>query len=165
MVFWFRNPLSARHAQLAWNVPNIFFAGQPRRILLSYNGSNLVLYVDGRRDPHVYVLGPGARAAEFIRRIKSAELAGYEYIYDALIFFPAGALLGIAVLGENSRSVLGYISVALLYLLPPWIYDQILSHLSHRSPSFMAELLCLALVVAGSLWINSDRSQKAALSQ
>jgi glycopeptide antibiotics resistance protein len=163
LVFWFRNPLSARHPLLAWSIPNIFFAGQPRSILLSYNGSNLVLYVDGRRDPHDYILGPGTRAAEFVHRIKSAELAGYEYIYDALIFFPAGALLGIAVMGENRGSVLDYISVALLYFLPPWIYDQILANLSHRPSSFMAELLCLAVAIAGSLWIDSDRSQKVAL--
>ena len=84
-------------------------------------------------------------------------------IYDALIFIPAGALLGIAITGVSIRSLPGYLAVALLYLLPPWIFDQILSHFSRRSPSFKTMALCLVLAIAGSLWINSDRSQKVAL--
>ncbi len=157
LVFWFRNPLSIGHAQLAWNIPNIFFAGQPRRILLSYDGSNLSLFVDGLRDSHVYTLGPGVRLAELVRRVKPAELEGYNYIYDALIFFPAGALLGIAVTGIKSRNLLGYSVVAALFLLPPWIFDQVLGHPNRRLASFGTMALCFVLAVGGSLWINSDR--------
>jgi hypothetical protein len=163
LVFWFRNPLSVGHAQLAWNITDIFFAGQPRRILFSYDGSKLALYIDGRRDPHVYILGPGARLAELIRRIKPAELEGYNYVYDALIFFPAGALLGIAVKGLKSRNLLSYFAVGVLLLLPVWIFAEILSHFSRRSASFNTMALCLVLAIAGSLWINSDRAQEAGL--
>jgi VanZ family protein len=163
LVFWFRNPLSVGHAQLAWNIPDIFFAGRPRRILLSFDGSKLALYVDGRRDPDVYILGPGARLAELIRRIKPVELEGYNYVYDALIFFPAGALLGIAVKGLKSRNLLSYLAVGVLFLLPVWIFAEILSHFSRRSASFNTMALCLVLAIAGSLWINSDRAQEAGL--
>jgi VanZ family protein len=162
LVFWFRNPLSIGHALLAWNIPNIFFAGQPRSILLSYNGSNLSLFVDGLRDFHVYTLGPGVRLAELVRRVKPAELEGYNYIYDVLIFFPAGAFLGIAITTIKSRKLVGYSSVAALFLLPPWIFDQILGQASHRSASFGTVVLCFILAVGGSLWINSDRSPEVA---
>ncbi len=163
LVFWFRNPLSVGHAQLTWTITDIFLAGQPRRILLSYDGSKLALYVDGRHDPHMYILGPGARLAELIRRIKPAELEGYNYAYDALIFFPAGALLGIVITRIRNREVLGFLGVVALFLLPPWIFDEVLAILTRRPVSFQTMALCLVLAIAGSLWINSDRAQEAGL--
>ncbi len=157
LVFWFRNPLSVGHAQLAWNITDIFFAGQPRRILLSYDGSKLTLYVDGRRDPHVYILGPGARLAEIIRRIKPPELEGYNYAYDALIFFPAGALLGIVIKRIRNGDILSYLAVVALFVLPPWSFDEVLATLTGRPLSFQTMVLGLVLAIAGSIWINSDR--------
>jgi hypothetical protein len=158
LVFWFRNQISAGHAQLAWNIPDAFIPGQPRDILFSYDGSNLSLYMNGTKDPHVFVLGPGTRLAELIRRIKSAELEGYIYIYDALIFIPAGALLGIAVTRGDRRNIAEYIIVAVGFLWPPWLFERFLAQISGRSLSFTSIALCLILALAGSLWINSDRS-------
>src|ERR1700691_5331258 len=46
LVFWFRNPLSANHAILAWYYPRIFTAGRTRDILYTYDGSNLSLFIE-----------------------------------------------------------------------------------------------------------------------
>ena len=75
--------------RLAWNIPDIFLARQPRDILFSYNGSNLSLYINGRKDLHTYDLGPGTRLVELIRWGRTPELDEYNYAYDALIFIPA----------------------------------------------------------------------------
>lgn len=156
LAFWIRNPLSAGHAQLAWIIPNTLIGGESRDILFSYDGSYLSLYIDGRRYPHVYVLGPGTRLAEFVRRIKPAELEGYDYIYAALIFIPAGALLGIAATRSGAKNIPGYLIVTVAALLPPWLFERILSYVSHRPVFLKSIALDMVLAVAGGLWINSD---------
>ena len=62
---------------------------------VSYDGSNLVVYIDGKRDPRRYEFTPGVPLAQIIRHIKVNELEGYTYIYYALVFIPGGVLLGL----------------------------------------------------------------------
>ena len=158
LIFWFRNPLSAGRAALGWTIPNTFVAGQPRDILFSYDGSNLSLYVDGRKNPQSYTLGPGTRVAESIRRIRTAELVGYNSVYDALIFFPGGRSDRTHRISEKNSEASRDISILIVgFLLPPYLYERILSHLSGRSESLESVFLCFILIVAGSLWINADR--------
>ena len=67
LVFWFRSPLSARHAQLDWNVPNIFAPNQVRRHSCTPTmARDLYLYMDGKRWRRPYRLGPGAALAHMI---------------------------------------------------------------------------------------------------
>ena len=97
LVFWFRNPISVRRDQLLFlNIPDVFALDQPRDILVSYDGSNLSVYIDGKRDPRRYELTPGTPLAQLVRHIKTNELEGYTYIYYALVFVPGGVLLGLA---------------------------------------------------------------------
>jgi glycopeptide antibiotics resistance protein len=158
LVFWFRNPLSVGHASLAWNIPNAFIAGQARDILFSYNGANLSLYINGRKDSHSYSLGPGARLAELIRWGRPPELDEYNYAYDALIFIPAGALLGLIATRKRPRDFAGYSLLAAGFLLPPLLFELILAHTIGRSVSLGTPVLTLCLLVSASLWINADRS-------
>src|ERR1700694_231488 len=46
LVLWFRAPLSAQHSLLAWFIPNVFAVDKRRDILVSYEGSDLALFVD-----------------------------------------------------------------------------------------------------------------------
>jgi hypothetical protein len=157
LVFWFRDPLSVGHAALAWNIPDIFLARQPRDILFSYNGSNLSLYINGRKDLHTYDLGPGTRLVELIRWGRTPELDEYNYAYDALIFIPAGALLGLAATRKGPRDIAVYALLAAGFLLPPWLFELTLSRTSGGPFSLGAPVLALCLLVAASLWINADR--------
>ena len=86
LVFWFRTPLSANHALLAWVIPGVFIAGRTRDILYTYDGSNLSLFLDGKEEPLTYRLGPGTALAKSVRLVKPAELEGYNYIYYILVF-------------------------------------------------------------------------------
>src|ERR1700747_1330812 len=81
LVFWFRNPLSVGRDQLSLSVPDVFALNQHRDILVSYDGSNLSVYVDGKRAPREYELTPGAPLAQLIRHTNALELEGYTYIY------------------------------------------------------------------------------------
>ena len=107
LVFWFRNPLSANRSILAWYLPGVFTAGRTRDILYSYDGSNLSLFIDGNKQPFIYRLGPGTALAKFVRRVKTAELEGYNYILYILVFCGAGAILGLAARNLDSSEFLG----------------------------------------------------------
>jgi VanZ family protein len=156
LVFWFRNPLSARRdQQLAWTIPDVFVLHQTRDILFSYDGSNLSLYVDGKKDPHFYELTPGTRLAQFVRHVKPSELEGYSYIYYALVFFPGGALLGITtrrVMSPGARTLLCLAIAAASSVC----LELVLVRVSGRAFSWANVLLSIVLTIGGILWINAD---------
>ena len=158
LVFWFRNSLSARHAQLAWYVPHVFAPNQPRNILYSYDGSNLWLYIDGKPAAFPYGLGPGAVLAYVVRRIKPSELDGYHDIYYALVFFPAGIALGIfARAAQGAGWQLGC-SLRLGLSFPPLLLEYLLIAVSRRTFLPGNLVLSAALSVFGALWINADNA-------
>jgi glycopeptide antibiotics resistance protein len=151
LVFWFHTALSARRAQLAWTVPNVFDAGEARDILYSYDGANLSLFIDGKKEPRPYVLGAGAALARTIRRIKPAELVGYRDIYYALIFFPAGILLGLAA---RQTSGAGWLLLGVILIAPPWLLEALLARAGPHGFFATNAMLSLAFFLAGALWIN-----------
>ena len=156
LVFWFRNPLSVRRVQLAWRIPGIFVLHQTRDILFSYDGSDLSIYVDGKKNPVTYQLTPGTALAQLIHRSKPSELEGYNYIYYALLFVPAGSLIGIAARTLLAQK-LEVLVLVIGLILPGIILEFILIWTSGRSFSIGNLLLSIFLAIGGSLWINADR--------
>ncbi|HUA01872.1 MAG TPA: VanZ family protein [Candidatus Aquilonibacter sp.] len=161
LVFWFRTPLSARHAQISWSIPRIFAANQSRNILYSYDGSVLSLYIDGRLAASRFRLGPGAALAHFVRWLRPAELDGYLDIFYALVFVPAGVLLGIAARKRRHRPAL-WLVLALLFVLPPLLFEALLVAVSGRFFSRGEAALSFLLLIAAALWINADPSPRSA---
>jgi hypothetical protein len=157
LVFWFRNPLSASHAILAWYYPKIFAAGRTRDILYTYDGSNLSLFIDGKQETLIYRLGPGAALAKFLRRIQPGELEGYNYIYYVLIFCLPGAVLGLAARNLPPPRVPKSLWLACVFLIPAILLEWILVSTSGRSFSSQYLGLSLVLAVGSFLWINCDR--------
>jgi glycopeptide antibiotics resistance protein len=156
LFFYFRSPLSATRALLAWNHADILAAGQSSDILFSYDGSNLSLYIDGKRQSGGYVLGPGATLARSIRVIRPDELEGYEYIFYMLVFFPAGCFLGVAwrrIGGLRLRSFLG---ISLWVLIPPMLFEILLERVGDRPAAPEYVFLSILFAVMGTLWINAD---------
>jgi VanZ like family len=156
LVLWFRNALSTKRALLAWYVPNIFTANQRRDILFSYDGSVVSLYIDGSRRPRQYRLGPGTGLAHLFRRVKPSELDGYNDVYYFLVFFPGGALWGIAGQPMRIRGIAGFIFAALALSLPPVLLACALILSSGRSASLRDIAFSVILSAAGWLWINAD---------
>jgi VanZ family protein len=156
LVFWFRTPLSVKRSRLAWDIPNIFAPKQPRDILLSFDGSDLSLYVDGKKERRSYRLGPGAGLAQLFRRVKPAELEGYRYIFYALVFFPAGCLLGLASRNLAARPIAQSLLMVLGILLPSVLFEINLVHVSGHGISSGNVALSVLLALGGSLWVNAD---------
>jgi VanZ family protein len=162
LVFWFRNPLSARRNQLLLNIPDVFTLNQLRDILVSYDGSNLSVYIDGKRDPRRYELTPGAPLAQLVRHIKTDELEGYTYIYYALVFVPGGALLGIATRRLTTLSVRETLVLALAIVIPSILLEMLLVRISGRAFSLFNVFLSSLFAIAGLIWINADRQRRQA---
>jgi glycopeptide antibiotics resistance protein len=156
LVFWFRNPLSVRHATLAWPTPNILEAGKPHDILYSYDGANLSLFIDGRKDSRSYHLGPAAVLVRRVHTVKTPELDGYTDIYYAFIFFPAGILLGVATRNLATRDAAGWIFLIAALFAPPWIFERVLASVSGRPFSLGYAALSLMLLAGGAIWMNLD---------
>jgi VanZ family protein len=157
LVFWFRNPLSARQDLLFLNIPDVFALNQRRDILLSYDGSNLSVYIDGKRDPRRYELTPGAPLAQLIRHIKTIELEGYTYIYYALVFVPGGVLLGLAARRLTTLDVREISALMLAIVVPSIFLEMLLVRISGRAFSLFNVFLSALFVIAGIVWINADR--------
>jgi VanZ family protein len=157
LVFWFRNRISAKRSRLIWSVPDVFAVKQSRNILFSYNGSNLDLYIDGTPQRNSYALGPGTGLAQLIRRVKTTELDGYRYIFYALVFSPAGCILGLAFRARSVRRVGMFFFVVLAALLWPVLFEVVLAYVRGQAISMVNIVFSVLLVLAGSLWVNADR--------
>jgi len=160
LVFWFRNPLSARQDLLFLNIPEVFALNQRRDILVSYDGSNLSVHIDGKRDPRRYELTPGASLAQITRHIKTIELEGYTYIYYALVFVPGGVLLGFAARQLPAPDVRGILVLMSAIVVPPIFLEMLLVRISGRAFSLFNVFLSALFVIAGIVWINADRQIK-----
>ncbi len=157
LSFWFRNPLSVNRPHLAWDVPNVFAPYQPRNLLLSYDGSRLALYVDGKEEGRPYRLDPGTGLALHVRRIKSGELDGYHYIFYAMVFFPAGCLLGLAWRKLASQAGLRLALMSLGVLVVPSLFEICVAFAGSASVGLGNIVLSMLLVLAGAFWVNADR--------
>ena len=153
LVLWFRTPITSRRSSMAWHVPNIFVIDQLRDVLASYDGSDLALYVDGNRQRRTYQLGPGVVLAQFVRRFRAAESQRYQYIFYALVFFPAGCIAGFASRKMAARPVARAVLAALAILLAPLPFASVSSG-QVRSVANVA--LWMLILLAGGLWINAD---------
>jgi hypothetical protein len=158
LVFWFRNPLSARQDLLFLNIPEVFARNQRRDILVLYDGSNLSVHIDGKRDPWRYELTPGAPLAQLIRHIKTNELEGYTYIYYILVFFPGGVLFGLAARRLITLGIREMLVLVLAIVMPSIFLEMLLVRISGRAFSLFNVFLSALLVIAGFIWINADRS-------
>jgi hypothetical protein len=155
LVFWLRSPLSIKRFKLAWRISNVFTNTHPRDILFSYDGSNLSLYVDGKEE-RAYRLGPGTVLAQLIRRIKPSELEGYHYIFYALVFLPAGCLLGLAWRNLVAQPISRYLFIVFGILPPALMLEIILVRSTGSAISLGNVVLGSLLGLAGSLWINAE---------
>ncbi|MGP8155316.1 MAG: VanZ family protein [Candidatus Acidiferrales bacterium] len=157
LVFWFRNPLTVNRGAMAWPTPSVFAPHQPRDFLLSFDGSDLSLYINGKEQRRIYRLDPGTRLAELFRRSKTVELEGYQYIFYSLVFFPAGCLVGLTgrkYIGQPMhRSLLIFFGV----LLPALLLEIVLVRVSGRPISLEYVALSVLPALGGSLWINAGR--------
>ena len=160
LVFYFRNPLSARRSMLAWYVRGVFQAGQPRDIVAIYDGSDAFIYLDGNRVPQTYRLSPGASLMHSFYFIRPLDLDGCVIVYETLLFLPAGLLIGAAVRKWSRRKIFSQWMLALGWVLPAVLLEVLLAGVSGRRIWILNIGLSLVFGLAGMLLINADRRFK-----
>lgn len=163
LEFWFRNPLSMRRSRMTWKVPRVFSSAQIHNLLLSFNGTALSLYVDGREYTHPYELGPAVALARYIRHVKTAELAGYKIVFNALIFFPAGCLLGFAWRRSDVRYAGRTCFLLAACIISAGVLEWFMAHMAGRAMSFRDIGLSALLALFASFWINADCNSAGAM--
>ncbi|HTZ75019.1 MAG TPA: VanZ family protein [Candidatus Aquilonibacter sp.] len=155
LAFWFRNPLAPRPYHLEWSIPHVFVVNQPRNVLFCFDGSKLWMYSNGQMLYSGYRLGPAASAASLIRRPRPDELQGYRYTFYAILFFPAGCLLGFAA--RNIRGPLSLMAlIASGVIAPSILLELILVHSGAQPFSAMNVYLAIFMATAGLIWINLE---------
>jgi ABC-type glycerol-3-phosphate transport system permease component len=158
LSFWFRNSLSAGRPRLAWDVANVFVPNQLRSLVLSYDGSRLALYVDGKEVGRPYQLGPGTGLAALLHRIKWGELDGYRHIFYAMIFLPVGCLLGLGWRNLASPARLRLLVVVLGAVVLPVLFEIVLAYAGSTSVWIGNIVLSMLLVLGAAFWVNADQS-------
>lgn len=163
LAFWYRNPLSLNRMRMSWIVPRVFAPDQTRNILLSFDGTTVFLFVDGRELGHPYAFGPGVALAHYIRHTKAEELPGYSYIFYAIIFVPAGCLIAFAWRKFNVPRIARLFFVTVGCLLPALAFEWVLADTAGRELSLQNICFSAVVTLAGSLWMNADRNHSRAM--
>jgi glycopeptide antibiotics resistance protein len=168
---WFRNPISVGNASLSWYIPGVFRTQAARDILVSYDGADAVVYVDGAKVPRDFQLGPGVGLAQKFSFIRTRGLPGYVIIYATILFLPAGMLLGLFAGKFLAVTGLEKFLLSVYFLAPPIALELLLTWYGGRAfvPAKMPAAITLYLffTVAGFLLINADRraAESAKISQ
>jgi len=164
LIFWFRTPLSARQPQFFSYTPAVFTPGRPRDILFSYDGAALSLFLDGKREPNFFRLGPGAALVRLFARLRTPLVEGYYLASYAVVFAPCGVLLAILAGMPGARKAGAALCLLAWFLVPPVALELILRAVSGRPLSFGNVILSLALCAGGCLWMQADGSAGAKTS-
>ena len=162
LFLWVRNPLTEkrmggfRRARDIY-LRNIFEPRRVRDLLVSYDGADVSLYVDGKKMPRVYAFSPGAALVPMFVRFKGSDWHGDLVVYDSLIFLPAGILVGMIARKISRRKMAGRLALFACLVAPPALYEFILVSVSGRAISLWQFGLCLFLMCVGAWLLNADR--------
>lgn len=156
LIIRLRTPLTGengREPELA--VPNVFLEPGLHHLVISYDGSNLRLYVDGLQQSYLFKLTPEVMFFRYFLPISPWRIYlgpitmwFYTLLYYSLIFVPLGLLLGLMVtLAEGS-----FLRVILILggvLLPPLVLEYSLAGVSGNGVR-LENLLLSVIIVAGT---------------
>ena len=156
LVFWFRTPVTTEQSRMAWRIPNSFALDQARDVVFSYDGLDLSIYIDGKKDRRANQLGPGVALAQFVRRIKATELEGYQYIFYALVFFPPGCIVGFFWRNVAARPIAQALLTIFGILVPSLLFEIVLVHWGGQMMALRNMTLWVLIALAGALWVNAD---------
>lgn len=155
LVFWFRTPVTVHWHRLSWRIPHAMSTGQIHTALFSYDGATFSSYMDGK-EIESRSLGVQTALASYVRYLNENELKGYRDIFYAIIFFPAGALLGIGIARPLLHATDRLVIAAAGVLLPSVLFEWIVTRASRAPFSFVNVAFSATYVILGLLWMNAD---------
>ena len=132
-------------------IPDIFSTKNPHNLSVTYDGSNLLLYVDGKRSSNSLKLNPGIILFSSLFSSYSYSMLSYKimhYAYYIFIFVPLGILMTLTVKIMRSRFVVKMLIIFGCILLPPFILEGILVSVSGRVVSLENLLISMIFTIS-----------------
>ena len=114
------------------NVPNVFSTKDLRSLIITYDGSALIIYVDGIRSSHVLELNPGTIFFSSFSRLNKYNITVYNILYYAIIFIPLGILMTLTIKKMTNRFAIKILMILGGIMLPSLILEGILVVVSGR---------------------------------
>lgn len=133
------------------NLPGAFQNTEPRHIVLTYDGAELVGYVDGKRNAHTLRLNPGACLICRFKGVNPYNVSGYDILYMIMVFAPLGVLLGFGVQKLACRKPSTWILMGAAVLVPPLLQEGVLSTVSGCPFQFDRAILGCCLIAGAFL--------------
>lgn len=144
LIFRLRTPSTGLNgANPALRVPAVFATTGIKSIVITYNGTDLLVFVNGLLRRESLSLTPGAVAFGFfwssIRHVQKI----FDILYYGLLFLPMGALL--SFIPKRSAVAVGSA------VLPPLFFELILVAVSGREPNLSNVLIGFIFTLLGML--------------
>ena len=122
LVFRLRTPLTGGNGKMPeLIVPNVFANNNLHQLVITYDGSALILYVDGVQRSPSLELTPGAALFSQFFPLSGYNMKGYKALYYGLVFVPLGCLIALILYRLESRLMNRAFILGLGVFLPPLI--------------------------------------------
>lgn len=157
-------------------VPDIFVANSVHNLVITFDGSDVILYVDGFLNPHTLELNPGVNLFCSLFSINTSSIFGYKfmyYVYYFVVFVPLGVLMTLTVKMMRNRFCIKILIICGGILLPSIILEGILVSVSGRDLK-LENLLISVMFMIGPIvflkyittrFITTDQNSAEGLQQ
>jgi glycopeptide antibiotics resistance protein len=146
LIFRLRTPLTGGNGvHPALIVPGVFSTKKPVNLVMTYDGSELLLYVNGVRTSHTLELTPGAAAFSYLFPLDASRMRTYKILYYATMFIPLGMVLSWTVNTLRKRWVLRMLFISGGLIFPSLMLESMLVGVSGREGKLGNILLSMSL--------------------
>ena len=125
-------------------VPDLFSTTNPHNLIITYDGSVLLLYVDKVLNSYKLEVSPGGISFDYIFHLNMLNLVFYKILYYAIIFVPLGVLLSFTVKKTGGQFVIKMLIICGGILLSSFIMEGIL--MSVRGRELRLENLLISMI-------------------
>jgi VanZ family protein len=151
LIFRLRTPLTGENGTNPYlTVPDVFSNKNLHNLVITYNGSDLFLYVDGVRNSHFLKFNPGTILFGHLFHLNEYNIVGFTVLYYALVFIPLGILMTLIVKKTRGRFVIKILTICGGIVLSSLILEGVLMIVSGRV-MILENLLISMICISGPM--------------
>lgn len=152
LVFRLRTPFTGQNGvKPSLIVPNVFEPKELTDIVITYNGTDLLIFVNGVLRREKLPLTPGTVAFGHFFSSGALWLKAFNVLYYGALFLPLGILLSF-----NPKMRIAKIAASVI--LPPLLLEAVLVAVSGKAPQWSHVLLGSTFVLFGVLLLRNTNS-------
>lgn len=159
LIFRLRTPLTGENGTNPHLiVPDIFSTTNPHNLIITYNGSDLLLYVEGVHNSRTLKFNPGTILLSHLFRLNTFNMMVFKALYYALVFIPLGILMTLTVKIMRRRFVAKMLIICGSILLLSFIIEYILVNVSGRGMEFENLLISMLFMTIPYAFLSMNYS-------